>query len=214
VAAEAAGAVGSETEVERALRSIAPATIRTGCRRIHAADRAGLHDVERQHVRNAVPKRQNEFATGRALLRYLLDHDGPIVVAPSRAPSWPDGTRGSLAHDDELAVAAVTRDPRIVAIGIDIEPATPLSAAMAEVILRPEERGFDAHLAFTLKEAAYKAWSALGGRLLGHHEVLLSKRGKWFRAAVVDDGVHFGGAYATAGGRALALVIVAAEDPT
>ena len=56
--------------------------------------------------------------------------------------------------------------PGIAALGIDVEPTGPLSAEMAAVILRPDEAGLDAHLAFTLKEAVYKAWSAVGGELI------------------------------------------------
>jgi 4'-phosphopantetheinyl transferase EntD len=199
-------------QIDRALRSLAPGTVRTGCRRIDAADGASLHETERRLVMNAVPKRRHEFASGRVLLRELLDHTGPIGIEPGRAPSWPPGTRGSLAHDHHFAVAAVTFSPGIRALGIDIEPTTELPPEMADAILRPEERSLDAHVAFTLKEAAYKAWSSLGGRILEHHDMLLCARDGWFQARVVDDDVSFVGAFVTVGGRTVALVVVPAED--
>jgi len=194
------------------LRSLAPATVRTGARRIDPSHCTALHAEEHQFVRRAVPKRRNEFATGRLLLRELLDHDGVIGVAPSRAPSWPAGTRGSLAHDRHHAVAAVTRDHRISAIGIDIEPSYELSSELAGAILRPEERAMDAHLVFALKEAAYKAWSSLGGRMLEHHDVVVSTEGGRFEARIVDDDVAYHGSFSTVCDSTVALVIVQAED--
>ena len=197
-------------EIDRALRFLAPPTVRARSRRIDGADWEALHESEQQLVAAAVAKRRHEFATGRVLLRHVLGYEGPIGIEPSRAPSWPAGTRGSLAHDRHVAVAAVTRDPSIIAIGIDVEPTALLSPEMAEVILRPEERSLDAHLAFALKEATYKAWSALGGRMLDHHDVLVAAQDGRFRALVVKDGVPFDGAYVTIDERMVALVVVTA----
>ena len=94
-----------------------------------------------------------------------------------------------MAHDEVFAIAAVSDDPTVLAIGIDLEPATPLESDLAGLILRPDEDLLDAHLAFTLKEAAYKAWSTLGGRLLDHADVRLKVAPDTFRAEVVPDGV-------------------------
>ncbi len=202
----------SDAAIDRVLRSLAPAGVVTGSRRIDDADLATLHPLEQLIVAGSVPKRQNEFATGRALLRELTGSAGPIGVTASRAPAWPSGVRGSLAHDRHHAVAAVTRDPRIGALGIDIEPAGLLADDLARLILRPEERGLDAHLAFALKEATYKAWSALGGPILDHHDVVLTVRHGRFRARVVDAGVAYGGVFATVCDSTVALVVVPAED--
>ena len=114
---------------------------------------------------------------------------------------------GSLAHDADLAVAAVSSDRRIAALGIDVEPPAPLSDEVAAVILRPDEAGLDAHLAFTLKEAVYKAWSAVGGELIDFDAVRLTLDGDRFRGEVVAVGRRFEGRYAAAGGRWLALVV-------
>jgi 4'-phosphopantetheinyl transferase EntD len=78
---------------------------------------------------------------------------------------------------------------------------------MCSVILRPDERHLDAHLAFTLKEASYKAWSALGGRMLDFHEVRLDICGSRFRADVVAESARFHGGFSTALGRWVALVV-------
>ncbi|MDP2291509.1 MAG: 4'-phosphopantetheinyl transferase superfamily protein [Actinomycetota bacterium] len=195
-------------DLAAALAALAVPGVVTGARLIVAADLDELHDVERAKVANAVPRRQHEFASGRALLRELLGTNDTIPVGPSRAPHLPQGVVGSLAHDREVVVAAVTRDPAITALGIDVEPAEPLSSDMARVILRDDEAGLDAHLAFTLKEAAYKAWSTGGGRMLDHHEVRLRVDGDRFTATVLPDGSDLRGRFAMAADRYVALVMV------
>lgn len=195
-------------ELAVVLAALAPPGIVTGARLITADDLDGLRVEERAAVANAVPGRRHEFASGRTLLRELLGTSEAILVGPTRAPLLPPGVVGSLAHDELVAVAAVSRDPSVKSLGIDVEPTDPLAAEMARVILRDDEREMDAHLAFALKEAAYKAWSTGGGRMLGHHEVRLSVDGSWFTATVLPDERQLRGRYATVAGRHLALVIV------
>jgi len=195
-------------ELTPALAVLAPAGVRTGWRRIDAADLASLHDVERERIEHAVDVRRREYASGRALLRELIGHPVAIPSKPNRTAALPAGLRGTLAHDREVVVAAVSDDPSVVALGIDVEPATPLAPDVARVVLRPDEAGLDAHLAFTLKEAAYKAWSTMGGRMLDHHDVLVSLAESTFTAEVVDEGRAFTGRWVQAGDRWLALVVV------
>jgi 4'-phosphopantetheinyl transferase EntD len=194
--------------LDAALATLAPAEVVTGSRVIAEHDVDALFAVERDAVARAVPSRRAEFASGRALLRALLGDHVAIPVGADRAPIAPDGTCVSLAHDRLVAVAAISRDPSVRSIGIDIEPATPLSADMAAVILRPEEGELDAHLAFTLKEATYKAWSRLGGRMLEFHDVRLRIEDGTFAAEVVPDGVGFSGRFARVDQWWTALVVV------
>jgi 4'-phosphopantetheinyl transferase EntD len=189
------------------LRSLAPAGVRTACREISPDDWVGLHEAERRLVARAVPKRRHEFASGRAVLHELLDSNEPILTDHRRAPAWPAGACGSLAHDDRYVVAAVSTDPGVQALGIDIEPATPLSAELAGVILRPDERHLDAHLAFTLKEAVYKVWSSLGGEMLEHHDVRISVRHFRVAATVERASRRFHGRFAVVCGHIVALVV-------
>ncbi len=198
--------------IAAALRGLAPEEIVTGARVIHPDDVALLHPEEFAAVVNAVNVRRCEFGTGRALLRLLLHEVGdasrlPILVGPTRAPLLPSGVRGSLAHDRAFVVAAVTRDPMVVAIGIDVEPVDPLGPEMTRAILRDDEAHIDAHLAFTLKEAAYKAWSNGGGRILEHHDVRLRLEGQQFEAVVLLTGRVYTGSWATVSGRHIALVV-------
>ena len=197
--------------LEKALRTIAPSDIAVGVRRISAADVSSLFMLESAAVGRAVPSRQREFATGRALLRQLIGCDIPIPIADSRAPILPEGVKGSLAHDANFAVAAVTRDQTIRSLGIDLEPQDELSHEVAEIVLRKDERGIDAHLAFTLKEAVYKAWSGLGGELLEHHDVRLDIGASTFHAEVLPDRFHMDGVFASTPHHWVGLVVVRAS---
>ena len=120
----------------------------------------------------------------------------------------PPGVCGSLAHDEEFVVAAVGSCRDLRSIGIDIEPVDPLDDETARTILRTDEIGLDPHLAFTPEEAAYKAWSGAGGGMLEYHDVRLSTVGSRFRAEVLAARTTLDGAFAMAGARWLALVLV------
>lgn len=196
------------SEAAVALAALAPPGVRTGVRAIGDADLASLHDSEHRAIGRAVEVRRREFATGRALLRALIGADCAIPVRPDRAPQLPSGTVGSLAHDRGIAVAAVADGRAFRAIGIDVEPTEPLSDELAQAILRPDEPAIDAHLAFVLKEAAYKAWSSLGGPMLDHHDLRLRVDGDSFDAEFVGRGRVISGRFGEAFGRYLALVAV------
>lgn len=201
--------------LESAIAALAPADVRTGVRLIDADDLGDLRDAEARHVTQAVAKRRNEFATGRRLLRHLLATDAAIPVAPDRKPVFPAGAVGSLAHDAEVAVAAVAHTDSYRALGIDVEPAGSVDRAVADAILRPDEAELDPLLAFTLKEAVYKAWSMSGGPMLEHHDVRLRVERQStadvipFRGEVVTAGDVLTGSYCLADDRWLALVTIA-----
>jgi 4'-phosphopantetheinyl transferase EntD len=191
--------------------------LRVGARPIDPADEHRLHPGEAAIVESAVPKRRREFASGRSLLRSLLGTTDPVTVLTSRAPRLPDGVVASLAHDDEIAIAAISRDPRVRAIGIDLEPVDAVDADVAEVVRRPEELGLDPTWVFVVKEATYKAWSTMGGALLRHEDVSVTAGPDGgFRAEVLSasPGEHrsFTGRSATVGGRVVALVVVIGND--
>ena len=99
-----------------------------------------------------------------------------------------------------------------IVLGIDIEPVDPLPADVAAMVLRPDEH-IDAHLAFTLKEAAYKAWSRAGGRMLDHHDVRVDVDDRSFVAAVVDSAVTIPGSFARAADRWVALAFIGTHAP-
>lgn len=209
---EAACSATPVPAIDRALESLAIPGVRLGARVISSADVFSLHAVEHAAIDRAVPARRSEFATGRALLRSLLGEDVPIQVAPDRAPVLPPGVKASLAHDRRFAVAAVSRAAGVRSLGIDIEPMTRLSTEMAAVIVRSDEGLVDPHLTFTLKEATYKAWSRLGGRMLDFHEVRVTVGVDSFVAEVLHTGTCFDGRFVDAGDRWIAFVVVADTD--
>jgi 4'-phosphopantetheinyl transferase EntD len=197
-----------ERALATALAGLAPPVVRVGVRRIDSSHVNGLRDAERQAMRNAVPGRVHEFATGRALLRELMEIDEAIPVAADRTPQVPFGFHVSLAHDDRYAIAAVSCDEQVEALGIDIEPATSLEPGIGRIILRSDDAQVPARLAFTLKEAAFKAWSGSGGRMLEHHDIRLAVAESVFEAEVVPDGVRLRGRFIEAADRWLALAVV------
>lgn len=161
----------------------------------------------------AVLSRQMEFATGRALLRRLIGANVEIGIGPDRRPRLPVGTTGTLAHDQDVAIAAIAPEPSGLALGIDLEPITRFDVEEQQLILRPEERHLDAHLVFVLKEAVYKAWTNLGGGMLDHHDVAVrvdSTTG--FTAVVGSTGTRISGQYVAVEGRHIALVVVDRAD--
>jgi len=130
-------------------------------------DLADLLPVERAAVARAVPKRREEFATGRALSRSALTSLGappvPIPVAKSREPVWPRGFTGSISHGADLVVAVVAPDGVLASLGIDVEGRDPLPPGTSHLILHPREvrsaraAGWPQVAVFSAKEAVHKA---------------------------------------------------------
>jgi 4'-phosphopantetheinyl transferase EntD len=203
------------TDAERilaALASIAPSTVEVGARLIAAADVALLLPAEVRAVRTARGPRRDEFASGRVLLREVLGIECPIPVAADRRPVLPAGIEASLAHDDRFVVVAISRHG--LHLGVDIEPVEPLAPDLHDVIVRADESIDDTHLAFSIKEAAYKAWSNAGGGMLEHHDVRLRLGpDDSFVALVVGADHEIRGSHTSAVGRRLALAWTDAGVP-
>lgn len=94
-------------------------------------------------LRNAVPKRQREFAAGRtaaaaALLKLGIANQR-IPVGPDRNPVWPAGVVGSITHTAGLAVAVVARQAEVAGLGIDLELNEALTPELWPSVLRPAE---------------------------------------------------------------------------
>jgi len=151
---------------------------------IDAQHVASLHADELALVTTARDVRRAEFATGRALLRRMLQTTAPIGRATNGAPVWPAGVVGSLAHDRHQAVAAIGPSDQYSAIGIDIEPQghSNVDAELHGAVLRADDPDIDPVAAFVMKEAAYKAWSDLGGEVIGPLAVRLEVEGNAFSA--------------------------------
>lgn len=135
------------------------------------SDQRLLFADERRHVERAVDRRKAEFATARRCARQALAELGvppcSLVPAADRAPRWPPGVAGAISHTDGCCVVAVTEDPAVLAVGLDIETDEPLSPELEPVVCTRHElrwlreqppalRGTLAKLHFSAKEAAYK----------------------------------------------------------
>ena len=213
-------AVERAASIEAVLTTLTPAGVSSGARAISHTDVADLRPAERAHIRDAVATRRHEYATGRALLRQLLSSDVEIPTASDRRPVLPGGVSGSLAHDDTFAVAVVAPTPVVGALGVDIEPATPLDPRISTRILRLDDPEIEPHLAFTLKEAVYKAWSGAGGAVLDHHDVRLAVSGTpdglescAFRGTILEASRAISGRCARVAGRWIAATAIRGYPP-
>ena len=149
------------------------------------AGAAPLLPEEEAYVARAVEKRRQEFTAGRhcarEALRRLGAPVGPIPVTATRAPVWPESVAGSITHCTGLTAAAVGWASRYAGIGIDAEPAEPLSAGLERLICTPAERErlsrmdtpeiHRVRLVFCAKETVHKAIAPMSGVTLGFHDV-------------------------------------------
>jgi 4'-phosphopantetheinyl transferase EntD len=205
---EAAHVATVVEEIRAALAAIAPDGVRVGAGAIAEADPARLHRIEREAIANARPGRRQEFAAGRELLRALLGDDAPIPVKSNRAPLLPVGHVGSLAHDRGVVVAAVSDDPSVHAIGVDIEPLVELDQDSIDLIRQPAEARLDPIIVHSAKEAVFKAWAADRPDLLEYGEVQLRGSGNEFTAIVTGDRSRFRVRVGMSCGRCVTLVVV------
>lgn len=147
-----------------------------------------LHPQEVLAVRNAVPKRVEEFAAGRACahraLAELRCEYAPLPRGANRNPIWPEGITGSITHTDGYCGAVAAWHHEIASIGIDAEFIGRVTDDMLRLICTPAERtrltAMDcapraeaAALIFSAKEAFYKCQSGAGGELPGFQHVEL-----------------------------------------
>jgi len=153
-----------------------------GFRRIGAEDEALLLPDEARALTSRVARARAASGAARALGRDLLARlggSGAILRGPTGAPLWPAGYVGSLAHDGAIAAAIVGRVGVAAGLGIDVEPAEPLPADVADLVVGAADRlgppgdRLAARLAFVAKEAVYKAVHPLCGRILDWPDITL-----------------------------------------
>jgi len=179
--ADAAAPLPEEISLEAALAAIAPAGVQTGCRIIREGDEAHLLPAEAHSIPARLPAMRRASGSARWIAHRLLARlgvdDFAVARASSGAPAWPDGMTGSLAHDDDMAVAAVAPVSRIASLGIDVEPAHPLPDDIFALVATDADimDTVDPHLAgrilFCAKEAVYKAVYPLDREILGYEDI-------------------------------------------
>lgn len=147
-----------------------------------------LHPLERVEIRNAVPKRVQEFTAGRTCARIALGRlgyeDVAIPVGKRRQPVWPEGIAGSISHAGNHCIAAVCTRNHFTSLGVDIEQATPLSDSLVDMVCSADEKnrlsagagsmtGLLAKFMFSAKEAVFKCLFPVYGEELEFHDVAL-----------------------------------------
>lgn len=153
--------------LKRELDALALPGLLVGHHVIVAGDENALRPGEAASLKSRLPEARRASGAARVVARELLSRLGlPEAEIPKGAggePVWPQGVVGSLAHDKNIAIAAVGLQRDFASIGVDIEPALELPADMLELIATPSElRALDgdmlkARLLFAAKEAVYKA---------------------------------------------------------
>lgn len=166
-----------------AMAAIAPNGVRIGCRTIRDGDELHLLPEEARSIPSRHPTARRASGAARWIAHGLLADlgidDVSILRSPSGAPVWPDGIAGSLAHDDEMAVAAVAPLSAFRSLGIDVEPAQPLpDDIFALVVTRADaidavDRDLAGRVAFSAKEAVYKAVYPLDRQILGYEDIVI-----------------------------------------
>ena len=167
--------------MEQALAALAPPGLLAGCRRIEAGDKQYLLPAENASIATRQNRARDASGAGRHIAHDLLRRLGhaDLAVLRGRAgnPVWPAGIAGSIAHDDEIAVAVAARSEELTSVGVDIEPAVPLPHDLRAVVVAPRDRlgdldpGLASRILFAAKEAAYKASFPLDGRVLGFEDI-------------------------------------------
>jgi 4'-phosphopantetheinyl transferase EntD len=173
-----------DPSLQRAIDAMAVPGILVAHRLITPGDEDALLPEEAPAFASSVLKVRRASGAARTTARALLEQLGARTLAiprgPARAPVWPEGIVGSLAHDAEIAIAAVGLRRNFLGIGVDVEPAEPLPADLLPIVATPAERqaiGDDlslGRLLFSIKEAVYKAVHPLDGVFLDHHDVEVS----------------------------------------
>jgi 4'-phosphopantetheinyl transferase EntD len=150
--------------------------------------------TEEQAIAASLPTaRRRTWTSGRAALREALGRaalPAPAVLVDDRgAPRLPDGVAASISHKDALAVALVG-DARDGDLGVDLEVDRRQDATrrppvdISRRVMTPAElealegaseaeRALRVLVAFSLKEAVYKALDPFVRRYVGFHEVSL-----------------------------------------
>jgi 4'-phosphopantetheinyl transferase EntD len=194
-AAAAEAETAADPALARALESLAPPGVFVAHRLIAPGDARALLPEEAATIPGQRPEQRRASGAARLIARALLARLGeppcPLPKSQTGAPLWPHGIVGSLAHDEQIAVAALAHRTDVAALGIDIEPAEPLPADMLDLVATPCERlriaddPFAARLLFAAKEAAYKAVHPLDGLFREFHDIAVDLSG---RTAAVGNG--------------------------
>lgn len=170
-----------DPRLQRDIANLAPPGLLVGHRLISQGDEHALLKDEAASIASRVVNARRASAAARIVARALLARLGragaSVPRGASGAPIWPAGIIGSLAHDDQVAVAAAGRQVDFSSVGIDVEPAVPLAPEILSLVGTPEElcrfagEPLGGRLLFAAKEAVYKAVYPLDRIFLEFHDI-------------------------------------------
>jgi 4'-phosphopantetheinyl transferase EntD len=173
-----------DLRLQRVIDSITLPGILFDHRMISPGDELDLLPDELGAFAKSVVKVRRASGAARIVARELLGQlgraRGAIPKGESGAPVWPEGLVGSLAHDAEIAVAAIAMRQDFLSLGVDVEPAEALDPDIFEMVATATERRrmqddrLGGRLLFSVKEAVYKAAYPLDNMFLDHHDVEVS----------------------------------------
>jgi 4'-phosphopantetheinyl transferase EntD len=170
-----------DLSLQRAIDTLTVPGLLIGHRVISQGDELALLHEEVMSLSFPAIQRRRASGAARRMARELMKSMGfvglPILRSTFGAPIWPAGVVGSMAHDDQIAVATVGLRSDLDAVGIDIEPAAPLQSDMLDLIATPSElhaiadNPLVAKILFVIKEAVYKATYPLDHEFLDFHDI-------------------------------------------
>jgi 4'-phosphopantetheinyl transferase EntD len=150
----------------------------------------GLDPAEQAHAGGLAEGRRVTWIGGRVALRAALGDlgitAGPIFSTPRGAPALPEGAVGSISHKETLAVAIAARAAGAT-LGIDVEVDRPPRQDISGRVLTdaerrrvdalgsPEARAHEVLVAFSAKEAIYKALDPWVRRTVSFGEVEIAR---------------------------------------
>ena len=171
----------THSHLQQSIDTLAIPGVLIGHRLISTGDEFALLPEELHTFANSVDKIKRASGAVRIVARNLMRNFGQaqhaIPKTETGAPIWPAGLVGSLAHDSQVAVAAIARRRDFLSLGIDIEPAELLDAdllglvATANELKRIDDDPYRGRLLFVIKEAIYKSINPLDGMFLEHRDV-------------------------------------------
>ncbi len=160
-----------------------------------------LSKPEYRGLRSAVNSRKAEFVAGRMAAQCALSSigidDHVVAIGQHRAPVWPKGVCGSIAHTQRLAVSVARFDAEHQGLGVDVESMIDSETASAiktllasdeEYALYHRQLGSAAQfitLLFSAKESVFKAvYPQVQCYLEFHHAKVLSVTDNQLRVRV------------------------------
>jgi 4'-phosphopantetheinyl transferase EntD len=177
-----------DPSLHRAIDSLAVPGLLIGHRMISQGDELALLHEEMASLSFPAIERRRASGAARRVARELMDSMGfaglPILRSTFGAPIWPAGILGSMGHDDRIAVAVVGLRRDLDAVGIDIEPVTPLPPDMLDLIATPREQRaiadnpLGSKILFVIKEAVYKASYSIDHKFLDFHDIDVDLAGR------------------------------------